>query len=72
MKRPAPLRPEDSLLIPCMESADADRATARAEAEGLELTAEIRRPLKDVSEAAGNMERNAPLFFGTGSNPSLF
>jgi hypothetical protein len=63
--------PNHQAAIPCMESA-ADRAQARAEAEGAELSAEIRRPLRDVSKAAGIMEREAPLFFGTGENPSLF
>lgn len=72
MRRPAQLRPEDSLPIPCMESADRDRAQARAEAEGAELSAEIRRPIRDVSEAAGRIERDSPLFFGTGDNPTLF
>jgi hypothetical protein len=55
-----------------MESADQDRAQARAEAEGAELSAEIRQPKGDISEAAGRMERSSPLFFGTGDNPSLF
>lgn len=65
------LRPEDSLGL-CIEFSDQDRAQARAEAEGAELSAEIRRPIRDISDAAGKMERNAPLFFGTGDNPTLF
>jgi hypothetical protein len=67
-----PLRPEDSLALPGCESVDVDRAQAEAIAQAEELTAELRRPLADVSQKAGEMERNAPLFFGTGDNPSLF
>jgi hypothetical protein len=36
------------------------------------MTQEMRQPLKDVSRAAGILERESPLFFGTGSNPLLF
>ena len=71
-RRPAPIRPEDSLCILGMESADRDRAQAQAIQTGEDLTAELRRPKADISAAAGNIERNAPLFFGTGDNPSLF
>ena len=48
------------------------QAEAVAELSGEELTAKLREPKADVSAKAGNMERNAPLFFGTGDNPSLF
>ena len=51
---------------------EAERAEARAEAEGLELTAEMRKPKADISKSAGRIERESPLFFGTGDNPSLF
>lgn len=71
MKRPT-IRPEDSLPLAGMHTADTDRAKARGEAEGAELSAEIRRPLRDISDAAGKMERSSPLFFGTGDNPTLF
>lgn len=52
--------------------ADRDREAARQLAQAEELTAELRRPLKDVSRAAGIIERESPLFFGSGYNPSLF
>ena len=55
-----------------MDSADADREAARQVQQAQDLTAELRRPLADVSAKAGKMEREAPLFFGTGSNPTLF
>ncbi len=49
-----------------------DRAAARAEAEGQELTERMRQPKADVSAKAGKMERESPLFFGAGENPTLF
>jgi hypothetical protein len=49
-----------------------DRAQARAEAEGEELTAELLKPKADISAKAGRMERDAPLFWGKGDNPALF
>ena len=36
------------------------------------LTAAMREPIRDISVTAGRMERDAPLFFGSGSNPTLF
>jgi hypothetical protein len=71
MKR-ATIRPEDSLPILGMESADRDRAQAEAIQTSEDLTAEMRRPKADISAKAGEMERSAPLFFGTGDNPTLF
>jgi hypothetical protein len=55
-----------------METADSDRETARQVQQAEDLTAELRRPLGDVSAKAGKMEREAPLFFGRGDNPTLF
>ena len=49
-----------------------DRAEARAITEGEELTAKLLEPAGDVSRKAGRMERDAPLFYGTGENPLLF
>jgi hypothetical protein len=54
-----------------METADQERAEALAVAQAEELTAEMRRPLKDISRQAGEMERNAPLFYGQ-ITPTLF
>jgi hypothetical protein len=51
--------------------ADRDREAARQLTEAEEMTAQMRTPLKDVSTAAGIMERDSPLFFGTGINPGL-
>jgi hypothetical protein len=55
-----------------MESASEDRKQARAEFEGEELTIEMRQPGKDISKKAGRIERESPLFHGTGENPTLF
>jgi hypothetical protein len=52
--------------------ADRQREAARQEQEALNMTAELRRPLKDINHASGIMERESPLFFGTGNNPTLF
>jgi hypothetical protein len=53
---------------------DCDRAreAARLATEAEELTAKMRTPLKDISHATGILERESPLFYGTGSNPVLF
>ena len=55
-----------------MESAGADRKQARAEFEGEELTAELLKPGKDISSKSGRIERDSPLFYGSGANPTLF
>ena len=60
----------ESLALPGCESADADRAEALGIAQADELTAELRKPLADISGKAGRMEREAPLFFGQGDNPT--
>ena len=58
--------------LPGMETSDADRLAALGVAQAAELTAELRKPLADVSKKAGDIERNSPLFFGQGDNPTLF
>lgn len=72
MGRPKPMLPSDSLTFAGLESCDQDRAAAFGIAQAEELTAELRRPLGDISGKAGRMEREAPLFFGSGENPTLF
>lgn len=52
--------------------ADKEREAARQDQETVEMTAKLRQPLKDVSHAAGIMERESPLFLGTGISPTLF
>ena len=61
-----------SMTFDGMAEAVASQETAAAAYQGEELTAEMRKPLGDISHRAGEMERRSPLFFGTGDNPSLF
>jgi GGDEF domain-containing protein/2'-5' RNA ligase len=68
----APVRPEDSLALPGMEGTDEERAAKLAEAQGQRLTEAMRAPLGDISRKAGAIERDSPLFHGTGDNPTLF
>ena len=51
---------------------DRERDEAKAAHEALEMAKQMRRPLGDVSEAAGIMERRSPLFYGKGNHPTLF
>ena len=71
-KRISPVRPEDSHALPGMESADEDRAAAAALAQGEALTAAMQQPGRNINSKAGKMERDSPLFYGTGENPTLF
>lgn len=66
---PAWLRPEDEGR---MWEDDRERAQALAEESGRALTERLRSPGENVSASAGDMERESPLFYGKGSNPTLF
>lgn len=52
--------------------ADREREAARGLYQAQVMTNELRKPLKDISKAAGILERESPLFFGSGNNPTLF
>ena len=56
----------ETITLPGCETADADRAQALGLAQAEELTKILHSPKADVSGKAGDMERNAPLFFGQG------
>jgi len=60
------------LALPGMEEAEREREEARGIRQRMELEERMRAVKADISEKAGEMERNAPLFFGTGDNPALF
>jgi hypothetical protein len=62
-----PPKPPPSRALPGMEGADAERAQAEAEQQGRELTERLREPGANISKKAGQMERESPLFFGTGA-----
>ena len=64
-------KPESHTLLPGMAE-DVDRqAESAAELSGEELTAAMLQPT-DISKRTGKLEKDSPLFFGTGENPSLF
>lgn len=63
------------LALPGFEESDTDRAQARAEAEGLELTARMREPKADVTGKTREIEQRSPLFRDSDANtmgPGLF
>ncbi len=58
--------------LPGIEAAEMEREEARGLMERMELEERMRTVKADISAKAREMERNAPLFCGTGSNPTLF
>jgi hypothetical protein len=60
------------LALPGMEEAEREREEARGITQRMELEGRMRKVKADISEKAGEMERNSPLFHGTGNNPTLF
>lgn len=72
MRKQTTVRPEDSLSFAGLETCDADREKALGLAQAEELTARLRSTRGDISDRSGRMERESPLFFGTGENPLLW
>ena len=64
--------PPPSMTFEGMEDAVAQQLEAAALYQTQQLEEEFLKPLGDINKAAGEMERNAPLFYGTGDNPILF
>ena len=60
------------LALAGMENADREATEARQAQEAAELTARLVEARPSIDRAAGEMERNGPLFHGKGSNPTLF
>lgn len=58
----APAPPATDTVLPHMEQAVAEHKAAAAEEQGRQLTREIAAPPESVSRAAGEMERESPLF----------
>lgn len=54
------------------EGTDEERENRRAEVQREEMEARLGSVRGDISAASGEMERNSPLFYGSGSNPVLF
>jgi hypothetical protein len=59
-------------ILELFTDSDRQRQVALGIQEAQEMTAQLRQPLTDISRATGILERESPLFFGTGANPSLF
>jgi hypothetical protein len=55
-----------------METAVTEQATAAAIQTAAELTARLLETRPTIDKQAGRMERESPLFYGTGDNPTLF
>jgi hypothetical protein len=55
-----------------LETCDQDRAEAAALALREDMEARLRSTRGDISARSGRLERESPLFFGTGDNPGLF
>jgi hypothetical protein len=55
-----------------MEAAEMEREEARGFMDRMELEERMRTVKADISAKAGEIERNSPLFHGTGINPTLF
>jgi hypothetical protein len=62
----------ESLALPGFDAALQEKFEAQAKATADELNRILREPLGNISHNAGNIERDSPLFFGTGDNPTLF
>lgn len=58
--------------LPGFEGSRAAAGEAAGEAQAARLSELLRTPKADISAKAGEMERNSPLFHGTGDNPGLF
>lgn len=52
--------------------ADREREEARRAQDASDLAATMRTVKADISQAAGRMERESPLFFGKGDTPTLW
>jgi len=60
------------LALAGMEAAEREAEEVRQQAEAAELTARLLEPRPRIDGKVGKMERESPLFHGTGSNPTLF
>jgi hypothetical protein len=63
---------KEELALPGFEGSTAERERERAKTEREAMERTMRERAGDVSAKAGNIERDSPLFRGTGENPLLF
>lgn len=55
------------------DNVDREREAVRQIEQAAQMSEQMRRgPLHDASIATGRIERDSPLFFGSGENPPLF
>ena len=59
----------ESLALPGMETADAERATAHGEAEAEQMTARLTAPLGSINRASDDLALFSPLFRGSDASP---
>ena len=55
-----------------MEAANREAEEVRQQAEAAELTARMLEPRPSIDGKVGRMERESPLFYGAGDNPTLW
>jgi hypothetical protein len=60
------------MAFPGMEAADREAEEDRHQAEATALAARLLEPRPRIDEKVGKMERESPLFCGTGDNPTLW
>lgn len=56
------------MALPGMEAVEQEAEEARQQAEAAELTARLLEPRQSIDEKVGKLERESPLFNGTGDN----
>jgi len=61
----------ESLSLPGMETADAERREARGLFEAEEMSEKLNAPLGSINKAADEMELYSPLFRGTSASPQV-
>lgn len=66
------LEAEAEVSLPGCEKVARDRAEAYGVAQAAAMSERLRSARGDVSRTAGRLERESPLFFGSGDNPGLF
>ena len=66
------LESEAEVSLPGCEKVARERAEAHGAAQAAAMSERLRSARGDVSAKAGRLERESPLFFGQGENPTLF
>jgi len=72
VKRKRTITEKLSPILAGMETETLARVQAEAEARAAEMSAKLLEPMGNVNGKAGKMEREFPLFLGTGQNPCLW